>query len=98
MYAGYVSISDIGQAQLVGQGYGGTKTQLALDDVRELWFPMPPLLEQMAIVDRIERETSIIDDLLSATTRTISLLRERRAALIASAVTGRLEVALRHED
>ena len=98
VYAGYVSISDIGQAQLVGQGYGGTKTQLALDDVRELWFPMPPLLEQMAIVDRIERETSIIDDLLSATTRTISLLRERRAALIASAVTGRLEVALRHED
>ena len=98
VYAGYVSISDIGQAQLVGQGYGGTKTQLALDDVRELWFPMPPLLEQMAIVDRIERETLIIDDLHSATTRTISLFRERRAALITSAVTGRLKVALRHED
>ncbi len=97
-YAGYVSISDIGQSQLVGHGYGGTKTQLALDDIRELWFPVPPLPEQMAIVRRIERETLVIDGLRSATTRTLALLRERRAALIAAAVTGQLEVTLRHED
>ena len=98
VYAGYASISEIGQAQLVGQGYGGTKTQLALDDIRELWFPVPPLPEQISIVRRIEGELSAIDGLRSATTQTIELLKERRAAVIAEAVTGQVEVTLRHEN
>ena len=93
VYAGYTSLSDVGQSQLVGQGYGGTKTQLALDDIRELWFPVPPLHEQMAIIRRIEREISAIDELCSSTRRTIALLRERRVALISAAITGQLEVA-----
>ena len=93
VYAGYTSLSEIGQSQLTGLGYGGTKTQLALDDIRELWFPVPPLPEQMAIVRRLERETSILDGLYSATTRTLALLRERRDSLIAAAVTGLLQVA-----
>ncbi len=92
VYAGYTALSEIGQSQLVGQGYGGTKTQLALDDIRELWFPVPPLPEQIAIVRRIERATSVIDGLYSATTRTLALLRERRDSLIAAAVTGQLQV------
>ena len=92
MFAAYTALSDIGKSQLAGQGYGGTKTQLALDDIRELWFPVPPLHEQMAIIRRIERETSAIDGLRSSMRRTIALLRERRAALISAAITGQLEV------
>ena len=92
IYAGYTLLSEVGQSQLVGKGYGGTKTQLALEDIRDLWFPMPPLLEQVAIVKRIQRETSVIDRLHTAMVRTINLLKERRAALIAAAVTGQLEV------
>ena len=92
VYAGYTSLSDVGQSQLVGQGYGGTKTQLALDDIRGLWFPVPPLHEQIAIVRRIKRETLAIDGLSASTRRTIALLKERRAALISVAVTGQIEV------
>ena len=91
-FAAYAALSDIGQSQLAGQAYGGTKTQLALDDIRELWFLVPPLAEQQAVVAHIAVETAKLDAMRSATERTIALLKERRAALIAAAVTGQIDV------
>jgi type I restriction enzyme S subunit len=41
----------------------------------------------------VSSETSKLDALRDATQRTITLLRERRAALIAVAVTGQIEIA-----
>ena len=54
--------------------------------------PVPPLEEQSAIVAHIAAETAKLDALRAATERTIALLKERRAALIAAAVTGKLDV------
>lgn len=53
---------------------------------------LPPLAEQRAIVAHIARETAKLDAVRAATERTIALLKERRSALIAAAVTGQLEV------
>jgi len=53
---------------------------------------LPPLPEQRAIVAHIEAESAKLDALRLATGRTIALLRERRAALIAAAVTGQIDV------
>ena len=55
-------------------------------------IPVPPLSEQRAIVAHIANETRKLDDLCAATERTTTLLRERRAALIAAAVTGQIDV------
>ena len=55
-------------------------------------IPVPPLSEQRAIVAHITNETRKLDDLRAATERTTTLLRERRAALIAAAVTGQIDV------
>ena len=44
--------------------------------------------EQRAIIDYIARETAKLDAVRAATERTIALLKERRSALIATAVTG----------
>ena len=55
-------------------------------------FPCRPLHEQRAIVSHIVAETAKLDALRAATERTIALLKERRAALIAAAVTGRIDV------
>lgn len=52
----------------------------------------PPINEQHAIVEHIARETAKLDAVRAATERTITLLKERRAALIAAAVTGQLDV------
>ena len=55
-------------------------------------LPVPPLTEQREIVSHIANETSKLDELRAAIERTTVLLKERRAALIAAAVTGQLEV------
>lgn len=59
----------------------------------EVYLPVPPREEQRAIVEHIARETAKLDAVRAATERTIALLKERRSALIAAAVTGQLEVA-----
>lgn len=53
---------------------------------------VPPLNEQRAIVVYIKEKTAKLDELYSATERTIALLKERRSALIAAAVTGQIDV------
>jgi type I restriction enzyme S subunit len=58
----------------------------------ELPIAIPPDEEQRAIVDHIARETAKLDAVRAATERTIALLKERRVALIAAAVTGQLDV------
>ena len=45
------------------------------------------------IVSRIEQDTASVDGIRSATARTIGLLKERRAAVIAAAVTGQIDVS-----
>ena len=55
-------------------------------------LPVPPQEEQRAVVEHIARETAKLDAVRAATERTIALLKERRSALIAAAVTGQLDM------
>ena len=57
-----------------------------------LEIPLPPPPEQQQIVTYIYDTTSRLDALQSATRISVGLLKERRAALIANAVTGQLEL------
>ncbi len=59
---------------------------------RDIEVPLPPVQEQVEIVERIAFETKRLDELSEATERTIVLLKERRTALIAAAVTGQIDV------
>ncbi|NOT57673.1 MAG: restriction endonuclease subunit S [Deltaproteobacteria bacterium] len=71
-------------------GASNSMQNIGQDSVRDVWIPLPPLPEQHAIVAHIQKETAKLDALRAATERTIGLLKERRAALIAAAVTGKL--------
>lgn len=53
---------------------------------------IPPTREQRAIVEYVVDESAKLDKVSAATDRTIALLRERRAALIAAAVTGQIDI------
>ena len=53
---------------------------------------VPPRAEQKQIARCLSDSTSKIDKTRMATERTIALLKERRAALIAAAVTGQIDV------
>jgi type I restriction enzyme S subunit len=58
----------------------------------EIAVALPPLGEQERIAAHLEDETKGIDALLSAAKAAITLLQERRAALISAAVTGKIDV------
>jgi len=66
--------------------------QLSLDDVANLLLTVPPLHEQTAIAAFLDAETARLDALTLEATRAITLLKERRSALISAAVTGKIDV------
>lgn len=66
--------------------------RIRFNDFGEMFLPLPPLDEQRAIVEYIARETAKLDAMRAATERTIALVKERRAAIIAAAVTGQLDM------
>jgi type I restriction enzyme S subunit len=61
-------------------------------NIKELPIPLPPVDERRAIRVHIISETAKLDALRTTAERTIVLLKERRAALIAAAVTGQLNI------
>ena len=73
---------------------GGTKGALTCEDIAALRVPVPRIGEQRTIVQHIATESARLNALRSATGRTIALLKERRAALITAAVTGKIDVGM----
>jgi type I restriction enzyme S subunit len=74
------------------KGVWSSRLRLYPEGFFEVYLPVPPREEQQAIVAHIARATAKLDAVRSATERTLSLLKERRSALIAAAVTGQFSV------
>jgi type I restriction enzyme S subunit len=68
------------------------RLRLYFDRFGDMCVPVPPLKEQRAILAHIKTEAAQLDTLRAAAERTIGLLKERRAALITEAVTGKIAV------
>lgn len=62
-------------------------------DLKTISLALPPLDEQRAIADFLDRETARIDTLIEEQQRLIEMLRERRKAVVEQAVFGGLEGA-----
>jgi len=74
------------------KGVWSSRLRLYPEGFFEVFFPVPSIGEQRAIVAHIAKETEKLDELRVATERTTVLLKERRATLIAAAVTGQIDV------
>ncbi|MEX2582456.1 MAG: hypothetical protein WD766_04255, partial [Gemmatimonadota bacterium] len=61
-------------------------------DAARLCICVPPLDEQRAIADFLDRETAKIDTLVAKVESAIERLQEYRTALITAAVTGKIDV------
>lgn len=81
------------EATRFSKGVWSSRLRLYPEGFFEIWMPVPPLEEQCAIVAYIKRETAKLDAMRDATEKTIGLLKERRAALIAAAVMGSINVS-----
>jgi len=74
------------------RGVWSSRLRLYPESFFEVVLPLPPLDEQRDIVAFVATETAKLGTLSTATERTVALLKERRAALIAAAVTGLIPV------
>ena len=63
-----------------------------MDEWRSVELPLPPILEQRSIADFLDSETAEIDTLVTKVHEAIDRLKELRTALIAAAVTGKIDV------
>jgi type I restriction enzyme, S subunit len=73
---------------LVGEARDG----LSLDLIKHILIPLPPIAQQQAIADYLDKQTARIDQLYQRVEEAIECLQERRIALITEAVTGQIDV------
>lgn len=71
---------------------GSTHKTIYVPDLQMLRIPLPPLVEQLAIVQRIRADNAATDAVIDSIDRQLALLAERRQALITAAVTGQIDV------
>lgn len=95
IYASYLahalnSVGSYEQSQLLTRG--ATNQDLGLTRMIRIWIAIPPLREQERIVKYLDKCLGEIDSMVSEAQKAITLLKERRAALISAAVTGRIDV------
>ena len=85
-------LSAYGFLRSISDDAGGTKGALTCEVLAHIRVPVPPVCEQRAIAASVAIDTEELESLRKVVTRTIALLKERRATLIASAVSGQINV------
>ncbi|MDQ7263898.1 restriction endonuclease subunit S [Paracoccus sp. PS-1] len=75
------------------EGSGGAiQLHFNVSAAKEILVSFPPLDEQREIAAYLSRITAQLDTLTETATSAITLLQERRAALISAAVTGKIDI------
>ncbi|CAH0164656.1 Type-1 restriction enzyme EcoKI specificity protein [Roseomonas sp. CECT 9278] len=74
------------------KGVTDFRLRLYWDEFKQIVLAVPPLTEQASILAAIDDQAARFDTLTTEAHRAIALLRERRAALISAAVTGKIDV------
>jgi len=91
-YAFYMMISKNFIKTVDSSTYGAKMPRASVDFISEMSVPTPPLQEQQQIADYLDTQTAKIDTLIEKAHQAITLLKERREALISAAVTGKIDV------
>lgn len=73
--------------QFILDARGGVQNFVSLGTLRDLGFPFPPKNEQQQIAKFLDHETAKIDTLIEKQQQLITLLKEKRQAVISHAVT-----------
>lgn len=63
-----------------------------LGTLQNFKIPLPPLREQEGLCKHLDEKLEKLEGLAATTERAVTLLKERRSALIAAAVTGQIDV------
>jgi type I restriction enzyme, S subunit len=77
--------------QLESLMVGSTFRRINVGQINSFWISLPPILEQRAIADYLDRETKRIDHIIARVEAALEKLTEYRTALITAAVTGKID-------
>ena len=89
LYRSSAYVAEIGRHS---KGLWSSRLRIYPDSFLALRAVVPPLEEQREIVRHIDEATAVIDALRLKASELADALRERRAALISAAVTGKIDV------
>lgn len=84
--------SDLGKVVVDNISIESTRKRISLGDFKQVRFIIPSLSEQSDIVSFVELRCRKIDTLIAKAQSMVSLIIERRTALISAAVTGKIDV------
>lgn len=71
---------------------GVTRVGLGVADMKKAKIPLPPINEQQNIANYIQKECNIVANTINIIQKEITLVEEYKTALIAEAVTGKIDV------
>ena len=91
-FLGYATNSHSVAWQKARLGKGFTVVHIYGRDLKGICIPLPPLVEQRAIIDFLGAALTGIKSAVESAKREIALLQEYRTRLIADVVTGKLDV------
>ena len=91
-FVSYIAQSDTFTGRVTANSVGVVYPAIAESRLSSFHVGIPPLSEQAAIVEYLDRATAEIDAAIARARRQIELLEEYRTRLIADVVTGKLDV------
>ncbi|CDZ90320.1 hypothetical protein RHRU231_700008 [Rhodococcus ruber] len=91
-YLAWIMSAPQTRSQIMLLARGSTRARLNTKVVQQVEIPLPDRNTQNTLVAKSRADTSKIDRLIGESERFVELARERRAALIAAAVTGQIVV------
>lgn len=81
-----------GKRALINSAYGGGQPNISQDTIKSFKIALPPLTEQQAIADYLDKKCSEIDSLKAKLTKKRETLKELRHSIISEVVTGKRKV------
>ncbi|MCX0421868.1 restriction endonuclease subunit S [Aeromonas veronii] len=91
-YACYWVTSNNFRRMIDHNNTSGMQPVLLIGDIRNMRIPVPPSIEQSEIVCYLNRKTAKFEAVIENGFKLLSLLQERRSALISAAVTGKIDL------
>jgi type I restriction enzyme S subunit len=90
--AALISVLGRREVEVEATGASSSMVNIAQSVILNLKFGLPPKGEQSQIIAEVNARTTRLDTLLAKTELSLTLLKERRSALITAAVTGQIDL------
>ncbi|HHF3126168.1 TPA: restriction endonuclease subunit S [Vibrio alginolyticus] len=87
----YALKSESSQIQIDHLCTSNTQKNISMDDIPKIRLCLPPIIEQMAIAEFLDKRTTQIDEAIKIKEQQIGLLKERKQIVIQRAVTQGLD-------